>query len=97
MYPPFTTRDCTWQYIFDRITNPSDLWVLYAPRGLGDYPDVKSLWQAWDKGTFVDDVGRKPALQLIDARWGNLKSQETNRKRFPSWRPANNEKVRTSF
>ena len=93
IYPPFTTRDCTWQYIFDRITNPSELWLSYAPGSLGDYPDIKSLWQAWDEGTLVVDVGRTPALRLIDARWGNLKSQETHRGRFPSWRPTNNEKV----
>jgi hypothetical protein len=96
IYPPFTTRDCTWQYIFDRITNPANLWLSYAPGSLGDYPDIKSLWQAWDEGTFVIDVGRTPALRLIDARWGNLKSQETHRGRFPSWRPTNNEKVCTS-
>ena len=96
IYPPFTTHNCTWQYIFDRITNPSKLWLSYAPGSLGDYPDIKSLWQAWDEGTFVVDVGRTPALRLVDARWGNLKSQETHRGRFPSWRPTNNEKVRTS-
>jgi hypothetical protein len=96
IYPPFTTRDCTWQYIFDRITNPSNLWLSYAPGSLGDYPDIKSLWQAWDEGTFVIDVGRTPALRLIDARWGNLRSQETRRGKFPSWRPTNNEKVCTS-
>jgi hypothetical protein len=95
IYPPFTTRDCTWQYIFDRITNPSNLWLSYAPGSLGDYPDIKSLWQAWDEGIFVIDVGRTPALRLIDARWGNLKSQETHRGKFPSWRPTNNEKVCT--
>ena len=95
-YPPFTTRDCTWQYIFDRIINPSNLWLSYAPGSLGDYPDIKSLWQAWDEGTFVNDVGRTPALRLIDARWGNLKSQETRRGKFPSWRPTNDEKVSTS-
>ena len=57
IYPPFTTRDCTWQYIFDRIINPSSLWLSYTPGSLGDYPDIKSLWQAWDEGTFVIDVG----------------------------------------
>ena len=75
LYPPFTTRDCTWQYTFDRITDPSSLWLSYAPGSLGDYPNIKTLWQAWDEGTFVVDVGRKPALRLIDARWGNLKAK----------------------
>ncbi|KAF8961565.1 hypothetical protein BDZ97DRAFT_1664085 [Flammula alnicola] len=93
-YPAFTTVDCTWQYVFDRVVNPSPLWSSYAPGSLGDYPDVKSLWQAWDKGTYVKDIGRKPALRLIDARWGNLESQETHRRKFPSWRPRNDDKAR---
>ncbi|KAF8952114.1 hypothetical protein BDZ97DRAFT_1626821, partial [Flammula alnicola] len=93
-YPSFTIHDCTWQYIFEKIANPSDLWPSYAPGSLGDYSDVKSLWQAWDEGTFVIDIGRKPPLRLIDARWGNLKSQETHRGRFPSWRPRNDDKAR---
>ena len=96
IYPPFTTCDCTWQYLFDRITNPSKIWLLYTPGSLGDYLDIKSLWQAWDEGAFVIDVGQTPALRLIDARWGNLKSQETHWGRLPSWRPTNNEKVGTS-
>ncbi|KAF8802303.1 hypothetical protein BYT27DRAFT_7112872 [Phlegmacium glaucopus] len=53
IYPPFTTSDCTWQYVFDRITNPADMWLTYAPGSLGDYPDIKSLWQAWDEGTLM--------------------------------------------
>jgi len=92
-YPIFTTVDCTWQYILDGVINPSLLWSSYAPGSLGDYADVKSIWQAWDEGAYIKDVGRKPALRLIDARWGNLESQETHKCKFPSWRPRNDNKV----
>ena len=84
MYPCFTTVDCTWQYVLDRVINPSDLWPSYAPGSLGDYPDVKSIWQAWDEGAYIRDVGRKPAMHVIDARWGNLESQETHKRKYPS-------------
>ena len=92
-YPIFTTVECTWQYVLDRVVNPSPLWSSYAPGSLGDYADIKSIWQAWDEGTYIKDVGRKPALRLIDARWGNLESQETHKRKFPSWRPRNDNKV----
>lgn len=92
-YPIFTTVECTWQYILDMVINPSPLWSSYAPGSLGDYADVKSIWQAWDEGTYIKDVGHKPALRLIDARWGNLESQETHKRKFPSWRPRNDNKV----
>jgi hypothetical protein len=92
-YPVFTTIDCTWQYILDRVVNPSPLWSSYSPSSLGDYADVKSIWQAWNKGEYIKDVGHKPALRLIDARWGNLESQETHKRKYPSWRPQNNNKV----
>jgi len=97
MYPIFTTIDCTWQYILDRVVNPSFLWSSYAPSSLGDYADVKSIWQAWDEGAYIKDIGRKPALRLIDARWGNLESQETRKRKFPSWRPRNDNKVCSYF
>jgi len=92
-YPIFTTVDCTWQYVLDQVVNPSLLWSSYAPGSLGDYADIKSIWQAWDEGTYIKDVGRKPALRLIDARWGNLESQETHKRKYPSWRPRNDNKV----
>ena len=93
MYPVFTTVDCTWQYILDRVVNPSALWSSYAPGSLGDYPDIKSIWQAWDEGAYIENVGRKPAVRLIDARWGNLESQETHKRKYSSWRPRNDTKV----
>ena len=92
-YPIFTTTECTWQYILDKVINPSFLWSSYAPGSLGDYADIKSIWQAWDEGAYIKDVGRKPALRLIDGRWGNLESQETHKRKFPSWRPRNDNKV----
>lgn len=89
VYPVFTTVDCTWQYLLDKVVNPSPspLWSSYSPGSLGDYADIKSIWQAWDEGEYIKDVGCKPALRLIDARWGNLESQETHKRKYPSWRP----------
>ena len=92
-YPIFTTVDCTWQYVLDQVVNPSPLWSSYAPSSLSDYADIKSIWQAWDEGTYIKDIGRKPALRLIDARWGNLESQETHKRKYPSWRPRSDNKV----
>ena len=92
-YPVFTTVDCTWQYLLDKVVNPSPLWSSYSPGSLGDYADIKSIWQAWDEGEYIKDVGRKPALRLIDARWGNLQNQETHKRKYPSWRPRNDNKV----
>ena len=71
-YPMFMTVNCTWQYILNKVINLSVLWSSYSPNSLSDYADVKSIWQAWNEGEYIKDVGRKPALQLIDARWGNL-------------------------
>lgn len=56
-YPSFTVRDCTWQFVFEKVVNPSALWSVYAPESLGDYTDIKSLWQAWDEGTYLPNIG----------------------------------------
>ncbi|PPQ83254.1 hypothetical protein CVT24_001164 [Panaeolus cyanescens] len=96
-YPQFTTHNCTWQHILDAVSNPVELWAAYEPGSLGEYRDIKSLWQAWDEGTFVPNVGHKPALRLIDSRWGDLKNQKTNKKKFPAWRPRNNDNARTKW
>ena len=71
----------SWQYILDRVVNPSFLWSSYAPGSLRleDYEDVKYIWQAWDEGVYIKDVGHKPGLRLIDARRGNRESQETHK------------------
>lgn len=89
-FPKFTSRDCTWQYILEKVVNPMSLWETYAPQSLGFYSDIKMLWQWWDEGGFVEGVGRLPALRLIEARWGTLKNQATNKGKFPMWRPRNN-------
>jgi hypothetical protein len=89
-FPKFTSRNCTWQYILEKVVNLTVLWDSYAPQSLGFYSDIKMLWQWWDKGSFVEGVGRLPALCLIEARWGILKNQATNKGKFPAWRPRNN-------
>lgn len=88
---------CTWQHVLDQVVNPSALWSGYEPGNLGHYLDIKSLWQAWEEGTYVTNIGRKPALQMIDAKWGNLESQDTGRRKLPSWRPRNDGMVCLCF
>ncbi|KAF8195063.1 hypothetical protein BJ912DRAFT_847445 [Pholiota molesta] len=100
--PPTAFRDSefpsfynsTWQHIFERVVNPVALWEVYAPKNLGDYNNMGDLWQAWDEGSFVEGVGRLPALRLIEARWGTLKNQETNKGKYAAWRPHKNDRVR---
>lgn len=99
--PPTAFRDSefpsfynsTWQHIFERVVNPVALWEVYAPKNLGDYNNMGDLWQAWDEGSFVEGVGRLPALRLIEARWGTLKNQETNKGKYAAWRPHKNDRV----
>jgi hypothetical protein len=57
------------------------------------FPSIMSLWQCWDEGAYIMDVGQAPALRLINARWGSLKNQETKKGRLAAWRPRNDEKV----
>ena len=56
-----------------------------------------SIWQVWDEGAYVKDVGCKPALRLIDERWGKLESQETHKHKYPSWRPRNDKGMFTFY
>lgn len=49
--PTFKKSETNWQSIFSKVTNPVQLWDCYAPRSLGDYPDVKTIWQSWSEGT----------------------------------------------
>jgi len=92
-YPLFTTENCSWQAIFDKIAAAAEIWTTYAPGNLGDYKDIQSLWTVWDEGTYIPGVGRKAAIRIIDSRWGNLKSLETKHGRLPSWRLHNDAKV----
>jgi len=34
----------------------------------------------------VKGISRKAPIRLIDAWWGNLKNEETHRKKYASWR-----------
>ncbi|KAF8268134.1 hypothetical protein EI94DRAFT_1700470 [Lactarius quietus] len=57
----------------------------------GDYPDIKSLWQAWEEGMFVEGVGCTPPLRLIDEKWGSCPGQRTR------WRPQRDQLARTKW
>ncbi|KAJ7598404.1 hypothetical protein C8J56DRAFT_751542, partial [Mycena floridula] len=87
-FPQFHTQNCSWNLILDTVKQPSKLWSTYAPKSLGSYASVKDLWMVWDEGTLVDSIGRKPALRLIDERYGKVKGK------LASWRPHNNESAR---
>ncbi len=50
---------------------------------------MSALWEAWDEGTYLADIGRKVALRSIEERWGALKDESTKRSKLPSWRPRN--------
>ncbi|KAK0438854.1 uncharacterized protein EV420DRAFT_1279869, partial [Desarmillaria tabescens] len=76
------------------VTDPVKLWDCYAPRSLGDYPDVKSIWQSWSEGAIIEDIGRLPPIRLIENKWGSLKNGITGKGRLPSWRPRNDAKAR---
>ncbi|KAF8267001.1 hypothetical protein EI94DRAFT_1489235, partial [Lactarius quietus] len=71
-YPPFHTHNCTWNSVLSLVQQPLLLWPGYAPKHLGEYSDIKSLWQAWEEGMFVEGVGCTPPLRLIDEKWGSL-------------------------
>lgn len=70
-FPSFYNR--IWQHIFEKVVHPVAMWEVHAPRNLGEHHDVKDLWQAWDEGSFVEGVGRLPALRLIEACWVHLR------------------------
>jgi hypothetical protein len=61
----FDTAHCTWQAIFKLISRPDLLWDCWGPRSLGAYPDIKSLWEAWDEGASVKGIGCAPAPRRI--------------------------------
>lgn len=80
-YPPFHTHNCTWNGVLSLIQQPLLLWPGYAPKNLGEYPDIMSLWLAWEEGMSIEDVGCTPPLRLIDERWGSCEGQRAR------WRP----------
>ncbi|KJA18036.1 hypothetical protein HYPSUDRAFT_117238, partial [Hypholoma sublateritium FD-334 SS-4] len=83
-----------WQHILEKVVHPVAMWEVYAPRNLGEYNDTGDLWQAWDEGSFIEGVGRLPALRLIEARWGTLKNKETNKGKYAQWRPPKDDRAR---
>ncbi|KAF8258786.1 hypothetical protein EI94DRAFT_1512082, partial [Lactarius quietus] len=87
-YPPFHTHNCIWNSVLSLVQQPLLLWPGYAPKNLGDYPDIKSLWQAWEEGMFVEGVGCTPPLRLIDEKWGSCPGQRTR------WRPQRDQLVK---
>jgi len=92
-YPEFTSRKCNWTSMFAMIQQPALLWKPWRPDNLGNYQSIRLLWQAWDEGTLIEGVGRKPPLRLVDKEWGSQKHQQTSKGRLPSWRPHQNASV----
>ncbi|KAN0129106.1 hypothetical protein V8E53_013102, partial [Lactarius tabidus] len=74
-YPQFHTHNCTWNSVLSLIQQPHLLWPSYAPKNLGEYPDIMSLWRAWEEGMLIEGVGCTPPLRLIDERWGSCLGQ----------------------
>ncbi|KAH8997106.1 hypothetical protein EDB86DRAFT_3153509, partial [Lactarius hatsudake] len=72
------------------IKQPALLWKVWQPESLGSYLNVRLLWQAWDEGTLIEGVGRKPPLRLVDEEWGLQKHWQTSKGRLPSWQPHQN-------
>jgi hypothetical protein len=86
-YPPFTAMNCLWQVMFTHIRQPQHLWSCWGPKNLGDYPSIEMLWQAWDEGSFVSEVGHQPPLRLVEKQWGHQEDQRTGKGQLQVWRP----------
>jgi hypothetical protein len=86
-YPQFHTHNCTWNSVLSLIQQPHLLWPSYAPKNLGEYPDIMSLWRAWEEGMLIEGVGCTPPLRLIDERWGSCLGQRAR------WRPQRDQLV----
>jgi hypothetical protein len=80
-YPLFHTHNCTWNSVLSLVQQPPLLWPVYAPKNLGEYSDIMSLWRTWEEGMSIEDVGCTPPLRLIDERWGSCIGQRVR------WRP----------
>ncbi|OBZ66313.1 hypothetical protein A0H81_13774 [Grifola frondosa] len=78
-YPTFTARNCSWGSIFGMIHQPSFLWECWGPGNLGDYNTVQELWRAWEEGAFIEGIGRKPPLRLVDMQWGTRRARRQRR------------------
>ncbi|KAH9008641.1 hypothetical protein EDB84DRAFT_1247856, partial [Lactarius hengduanensis] len=88
-FPPFHTHNCTWSSVLSLVQQPLLLWPGYAPKNLGEYPDIMTLWQTWDEGVLIEGVGCMPPLRLIDERWGSCIGQRAR------WRPHGDPLART--
>jgi hypothetical protein len=86
-YPVFTARNCAWASVFQMIKQPVKTWACWGPGNLGDYESVDALYKVWTEGSFVEGVGHRPPLQLVDSKWGTQTNKETSKSRLPSWRP----------
>ncbi|KAF8495598.1 hypothetical protein BU17DRAFT_103592 [Hysterangium stoloniferum] len=42
-YPPFHTHNYTWNGLLSLVQQPLLLWPSYAPKNLGEYPDIATL------------------------------------------------------
>jgi hypothetical protein len=93
LFPSFDTAHCTWKAIFKLIIHPNLLWDCWGLWNLGAYPDVKSLWEAWDEGASVEGVGRAPSPRLIESEWGRHEDQRMGKGKLPAWRPCKNANV----
>jgi hypothetical protein len=94
-YPAFAASNSNWQAIFGLIQQPAFLWQCWGPGSLSDYPNIKTLWQAWDEGEVVCGVGRRPPLRSVEKEWGAKVDQRTNKGRLQSWRPHRDAAVRS--
>jgi len=96
-YPTFMARNCNWTSILAMVKQPALVWKCWRPNNLGDYENIKCLWQAWDEGTLIEGVGRLAPLQLVDKEWGSQKNQQTSKGRLPSWQPHQDTTVSVHF
>jgi hypothetical protein len=94
-YPAFAASNSNWQAIFGLIWQPAFLWQCWGPGSLSDYPNIKTLWQAWDEGEVVCGVGRRPPLRSVEKEWGAKVDQRTNKGWLQSWWPHRDAAVRS--
>jgi hypothetical protein len=84
-YPSFL-HNSSWSTILSLVQNPRLLWDIYAPKNLGEYICVKEIWDTWDAGLVVQNVGQMPPLKDVEERFGKITDPKTGRTCFPRWR-----------
>ncbi|KAF8230613.1 hypothetical protein L208DRAFT_1281176 [Tricholoma matsutake] len=90
-YPAFHTQNCTWNAVLSLVQQLHLLWTGYALKNLGEYADIKSLWQAWEEGMSVEGIGCMPPLRVIDEHWGSCKGHRA------VWRPQGDAPIWVNF